>query len=340
MITVSIVGATGYTGHDLVKILSGHPDVKLVDLSAKLEAPVMIEDEYPDLAGSISMVCGHPDTGRVIEKSDIAFLALPHTVSMKYAPELLDGGVKVIDLSADFRLESPRLFKEWYGEDHTKPELIDSAVYGMPELNRERIAKSSLVANPGCYPTAAILALAPLMGEGLVDETRIIIDAKSGVTGAGKKASLELLFAECNESVRSYKVGSHQHTPEIDQELGRLAGREIGVIFTPTLVPVNRGILCSCYLKLVKDIPGEDVLAIYRRFYSGAPFVRVLKRGEWPDTKYVTNTNYCDIGIGVLKDKKELVVVSAIDNLVKGAAGQAVQNMNIMCGCDEKEGLV
>ena len=340
MTKVSIVGATGYTGHELVKILAGHPGAELIDLSAKLDAPVMIEDEYPDLAGTIHMVCGHLDIGAVAEKSDLAFLALPHTVSMKYAQPLLDAGVKVIDLSADFRLENAELFRKWYGSDHEKPELLAEAVYGLPEIHKGRIAGSTLVANPGCYPTGAILALAPLMKEGLVDETRIIVDAKSGVTGAGKKASLALLFAECNESVRAYKVGEHQHTPEIDQELGRLAGREVSVLFTPTLVPVNRGILCSCYLRLVKDVSPEDALGLYNRFYAEAPFVRVMKKGVWPDTKHVTGSNYCDIGIGVLEERGEMVVVSAIDNLVKGAAGQAVQNMNIMCGYDECEGLV
>ncbi len=340
MIKVSILGATGYTGHELVKILAGHPGAELIDLSAKLEAPVMIEDEFPDLAGRISMSCGPPEMGRIIQKSDVAFLALPHTVSMKCASQLLDGGVKVIDLSADFRLKSKDVYREWYGVDHEKPKLIDQAVYGLPEVNRAMLAGSTLVAKPGCYPTAAILALAPLMGQGVVDESRIIIDAKSGVTGAGRKAALALLFAECNESVRAYRVGTHQHTPEIDQELSLLAGGKIGVIFAPTLVPTNRGILCSCYLKLEKSISGKAALDIYHRFYSEAPFVRVLKEEEWPDTKHVTNTNYCDIGIGLIREKRELVVVAAIDNLVKGAAGQAVQNMNIMCGYDEREGLI
>lgn len=340
MTRVSIVGATGYTGHELVRILAGHTGVEIVDLSAKLDEPVMIEDEYPDLAGRIHMLCGHLDVGSVAEKSDVAFLALPHTVSMKYAAPFLGAGVKVIDLSADFRLASAELFKEWYGSEHEKPELIAEAVYGLPEVHGDRITGSTLVANPGCYPTAAILALAPLMGAGMVDESRLILDAKSGVTGAGKKASLPLLFAECNESVRSYKVGAHQHTPEIDQELGGLAGRGVSVLFTPTLVPVNRGILCSCYLSLVKDASTDDALALYREFYSDAPFVRVLKKGKWPDTKYVTGSNYCDIGLEVLGERGEMVVVSAIDNLVKGAAGQAVQNMNIMCGFDERKGLL
>jgi len=340
MIRVAVVGATGYTGCELLHILLGHPRVQVTSLTAKLDAAVPIHAEFPRFMGRIDMACTPLDPAEVCAKADLVFLSLPHGVSMKYAALFIREGKKVIDLSADFRFRDPSVYEKWYGIRHEARELLPRAVYGLPELHAEEIERAQLIANPGCYPTGSILSLAPLVREKAVAFDDIVIDAKSGVTGAGRKASLALSFGECNESFRAYKVGAHQHTPEIEAELGLLAGVPLVMLFTPHLVPMNRGILTTAYLTPLKPLSIERILALYAEFYARAPFVRVMEKGTLADTKNVLGLNYCDISVVVDDRTGRIVVISAIDNLVKGAAGQAVQNMNLACGFPETTGLV
>lgn len=339
MMRVAIVGATGYTGCELLEILTRHPRVKVTSLTAKLDAPIAMSDESPRFAGRVDLPCTPLDVEDVCRKADLVFLSLPHGVSMKFARPFRDAGKKVIDLSADFRFRDVAVFKEWYGLEHVAQELLAGAVYGLPELHADEIRNASLVANPGCYPTGSILAIAPLLAAKLVDPGEIVIDAKSGVTGAGRKASLPMIFGEVNESFRAYKVGKHQHTPEIEVELGRAAGAPIRVLFTPHLVPMNRGILTTAYLKPRSAISAAEVLDVYRRAYARSPFVRIMESGKLADTKNVVGLNCCDISVVVDGRTGRVIVISAIDNLVKGAAGQAVQNMNLVSGFPETEGL-
>ena len=337
MTRVGIVGATGYTGEEIVSLLSGHTKIELTYLSAVVDKEEPISDIFPSLAGKVNLVCKKPDTAGMIKETDLVFLAPPHRGSMEIAPKFVSAGKKVVDLSADYRL-APDAYKVWYGAEHKDKANIDKAVYGLPELYADRIKKAVLVANPGCYPTSIILGAAPAIKNGLVEIEGIIADSKSGVTGAGRKADIALSFAEVNENVKAYKVNSHQHKPEINRILSDAAGKEIDVIFTPHLIPMNRGILSTIYMRLKKNSGASEVVEAYRNFYKGKPFVRVLAEGRLPQTKNVVMSNYCDIVI-VVKDGL-LIVVSCIDNLTKGAAGQAVQNMNLMCGFDEREGLI
>lgn len=339
MIRVAIVGATGYTGCQLLEILSSHPHVTVTSLTAKIDRAMPIHDESPRFLGRVDLPCTPLDVGDVCRKADLVFLSLPHGVSMKFARPFRDAGKKVIDLSADFRFRDLAVFKEWYGLEHVAEELLGEAVYGLPELHADEIRAASLIANPGCYPTGSILALAPLLRARIALPEGIIIDAKSGVTGAGRKASLPMIFGEVNESFRAYKVGKHQHTPEIEVELGRAAGSPVRVLFTPHLVPMNRGILTTAYLTPRTPVSAEDVLGVYRDVYARAPFVRVMEAGKLADTKNVLGLNCCDISVVVDDRTGRIVVISAIDNLMKGAAGQAVQNMNLICGFPETEGL-
>jgi N-acetyl-gamma-glutamyl-phosphate reductase len=274
------------------------------------------------------------------KKVDIVFLALPHRVSMEYAPSFLDKGKIVIDLSADFRLKDTAVYEKYYGIKHICKKYLFASVYGLPELNRNKIKKAKLIANPGCYPTGAILAIAPLISAKAAGLNSIIIDSKSGVTGAGRKADLGLIFGEVSENVKAYKVGVHQHMPEIEQELGILAKENLSVLFTPHLIPIRRGILTTAYVGLKKKLSLDNIVGLYKRFYNKEPFVRVYDKGGLPQVQNVVNTNYCDIGIVLSPDKNRAIIVSAIDNLLKGASGQAVQNMNIVCGFDETEGLL
>lgn len=336
MLNISVVGATGYTGEEIVKILSGHSGVKIKTLSAIIDKPTKISDLFPALSGKCDIICKGLDVDEVLSSCDLVFLALPHKVSMRFAPRFLRYGKKVIDLSADYRLPA-KVYKEWYGQEHKDKKNIEKAVYGLPELYRKDIKKASLIANPGCYPTSVILAAAPLVKEGLVELNDVIADSKSGVTGAGRKSSLSLIFSEVNESLKAYKVNVHQHKPEINQELTKLSGKDIDVVFTPHLIPINRGILSTLYFKLKIETTPKKLISVYEEFYKGEPFVRILQDGL-PQVRDVVNTNFCDIGLSITG--KRAIVVSCIDNLTKGAAGQAVQNMNIMCGFDEKEGLI
>jgi len=339
MARVGIIGATGYTGEQLIKILARHPKIKITYICAKVDKKQKISDIFPYFSGSLNLECDNLNLDKAIELCDLLFLALPHTVSMEFTPKLLEAGRRVIDFSADYRLNDVNVYKDWYKTTHRDKKNIAQAVYGLPELYREDIKRASLIANPGCYPTAAILALGPIAISGLADLDSITIDAKSGLTGAGRKAAIGFFFSEINENMYAYKVGSHQHAPEINQELSKITGKNINAVFVPHVIPINRGIIETVYIKLKKKTSIDKIHNIYRRFYKTEKFVRIKKIGDFPKVKDVLDTNYCDIGLGFIKDKKLLVIVSAIDNLMKGASSQAVQNMNIMCGFKETEGL-
>lgn len=341
MLRVGIIGASGYAGEELIKLLLRHPDVRLTYLSAKIEKAMPVAQMFAYLAGRLDLVCELPSVEEAAAKSDLVFLALPHTVSMEFVPALIKKNKKIIDLSADYRLSDTDVYAQWYHTAHKDEANLGNFVYGLPELYREKIKQSAMIANPGCYPTAAILGLAPVVVAGLVAEPdHIVIDAKSGVTGAGRKASLDFFFSEVNENFKGYKYNTHQHLPEINQELSKLASSKINVVFCPHLLPVNRGILETIYIKLNKAVDAEKIEQVYKNFYKTEPFVRIKGIGNLPELKDVVNTNFCDIGFVVDEARRFLVVVSVIDNLLKGASGQAVQNMNIMCGFQEKQSLL
>ena len=333
MIKVGVVGATGYTGEELIEVLLKNKEVEITNLSALVDEEVPFSQAYPRFGKKLDVVCKNLDVDEVAEKSDLVFLALPHTVSMKFASIFLEKGKKVIDLSADYRIPQDEYLK-WYGTSHVDEANLDKAVYGLPELNRSKIKKASLIANPGCYPTSVILALLPIAEQ----ITEVIVDSKSGATGAGRKASIPLSFGEVDESLKCYKANQHQHMPEMSHVLSSFAGKEIKVNFTPHLMPIKRGILSTIYIKHEGLPEAEKIIKLYTGKYASEPFVRVRSLGEFPEVKDVSGTNFCDIGITVSGGL--VVIVSAIDNLLKGASGQAVQNMNIMYGFDEKEGLV
>ena len=338
MIKVAVVGAFGYSGKELISLVVRHPDAEICALMDKDYIGKQYSQVYPELLGACDMPCEAYDADALAKKADVVFLALPHRVSILFARELLEKELKVIDFSGDFRLKDPGQYEKWYESKHTELSLLDDAVYGLPELYRDQIASANLIANPGCFPTASILAGYPAMKSRIVKKGAII-EAKTGVSGAGRGLSLVTHFPEANENMLSYKIGRHQHTPEIVQELSNGAGGPVQVLFTPTLVPINRGILSTVYMDLSKDVSTEMVLKIYNDFYANSPFVKVLPEGQFPQTKYTDNTNRCYLGLHVDREKKILLVISAIDNLGKGAAGQAIQNMNIMMGLEEITGL-
>ena len=338
MFRVGILGPTGFTGLELIRLLARHPEAEVVYLGSRRDPQPEITEIWPALRGIIDLRCAGlaPED---MPEMDVAFMALPHTVAMDYAPLLLDRGVPVVDLSADYRLRDPATYARYYQKEHKDPDHIPMAVYGLPELYRERIPGARLVANPGCYPTAVELALAPLLREGLAAESEtIIVDAKSGASGAGRKPSQKLHYPEANENFRAYKVGVHQHSGEIQQTLNDLAGREVPFCFVPHIVPMDRGILATCYVPLTSGATTEQLSELFAAFYAGEPFVRTLGPEDLPETKDVFMTNFCDIAVRVVGDRA--VVLSAIDNLVKGASGQAAQNMNLILGVEETLGLL
>ena len=337
MVKVGVVGATGYAGEEVIKILVKHKDAKVTELSAIIDREEPFSDIFPAFKGKIDLICKKPDAEAMAKNTDLVFLALPHKVSMEFAPRFLKAKKRVIDLSADYRL-NPDVYKAWYGADHKDTANLPNAVYGLPELYTDSIKKADLVANPGCYPTSVILGIAPALKAKVVDVSNMIADSKSGVTGAGRRPDLALSFAEVNENLKAYKVNEHQHKPEITRILSEVAGKDVDVVFTPHLIPMNRGILSTIYLRLTGKADTKSVLDIYRDFYKGKPFVRISPEGKLPQIRDVVGTNYCDIGLKVTGNM--LIVVSCIDNLTKGAAGQAVQNMNIMYGFEETEGLI
>jgi len=338
MLRVGVLGPTGYTGLELLRILLGHPHAGIAYLGSRREARPHIADVWPALRGRLDMTCSL--LGRdPVPDLDVAFLALPHTVSMTHVPPLLDRGIKVVDLGADYRLKDPHAFRTWYGAEHTDPANLARAVYGLTELCREEVAGAELVANPGCYPTAAILAVAPILKAGLLAEGAVlVVDAKSGLTGAGRTPKPELHFPEANENLAAYQVGTHRHTPEMLLMAARLAGRQPEVLFVPHLVPMDRGILATCYVPLSRPANQDELLETYRRAYGSEPFVRLRQDDSLPTTKDVWGTNFCDLAVRAFG--RVAVVVACIDNLVKGAAGQAVQNMNVMAGLEETAGLL
>jgi N-acetyl-gamma-glutamyl-phosphate reductase len=349
-IKISVIGSTGYTGKELVKILMNHQNVELVHLISSSYAGKNIAEIFPEFLDKLDKKLINFNLDIVSQDSDLVFTALPHTVSMDMVPELLKKGIKVVDLSADYRIKDSAVYQEWYKKElnQISKELLLKAVYGLPEIYWNKIKDASLVANPGCYPTSVILGIAPLLKYRFVEPVGIIIDSKSGISGAGRKLSLDLHFAECNENFKAYKVVRHNHIPEVEQELSFVyfgaANKEqlngIKVSFTPHLLPINRGILSTCYLSLRGSKKEEEVLEIYQKYYHKAPFVRIFKPPNLPEIKYVAGTNYCDIGFSIDERMGKIKIISVIDNLLKGAAGQAVQNMNIMSGFPETCGLV
>lgn len=338
MIRVGIVGISGYSGFTTLKLLLNHPQVRLTYVSANTTTGSLV-DIWPQFKGRTKLVCEKFNPDKAAELCDLVFLAVPHHSSMQITPLLLKKGIRVIDLSGDYRLSTASAYKKWYGTKHTDSKRLGKTVYGLPELYRTKIATANLIANPGCYPTAAILALAPLAGLKPKAIQSIIIDAKSGTSGAGKKTSDTLMFCEVNENLKAYKIFNHQHTPEIEQYLSSLAGEKIDVTFTPHLIPINIGIFETIYIQMDPAVFQSDLQTLYKAFYKNEPFVRILKAGILPEVKNVANTNFCDIGLAYDKTKHLAIITATIDNLIKGAAGQAVQNMNIMCGFKETEGL-
>jgi N-acetyl-gamma-glutamyl-phosphate reductase len=339
MIRVGIVGASGYTGVELARLLCRHPKVELTAATSRQYAGRSMADVYPSLRGLVGVVCEEVSGGELAAKADLFFMAVPHQTAMSIVPGLLEAGKQVIDLSADFRIHDPAVYEQWY-QAHTAKEYLQEAVYGLPEIHRSQIQRARLVANPGCYPTSVILGLAPLLEAGMVKPESIIIDSKSGTSGAGRGAQIGSLYCEVTGGFRAYKVGEHRHTPEIEQELSLLCGRSVVVSFTPHLVPMSRGILSTIYAELAHEITPEQVTAAYAARYATEPFVRLCPGGSYPATQYIRGANFCDIGFKVDQRTNRIVVLSAIDNLVKGAAGQAVQNMNLICGYPETEGLM
>ena len=337
MTDVAIVGASGYAALELIRILLRHPNARISAATSRRDENPKLADLHPSLAGRIDLACVEASPDALAESAAVAFLALPHAASLVIAPELRSRGMRVIDLSADYRLKDAAVYADWYEHEHTDPDGLREAVYGLPELFRSRIAGANLVANPGCYTSAAILSLAPLLAEGRVEPAGIIIDGKSGISGAGRSPKLATHYPECNESFSAYGVGRHRHTPEIDQVLSEVAGAPVEVIFTPHLVPMDRGILVTIYAT-PKGGPAveHDLMELYRRFYAASPFVRVVDR--LPATKDSAHSNFFDVTVRVVRGK--IVLVACLDNLIKGAAGVAVQNFNLMTGCAETTGLL
>ena len=338
MIRVGIYGGSGYTGQELIRLLLAHPEVKVVAATSRRFAGKPVGEVYPALAGRTDLVYTNDPPEAVAGITDFVFLALPHGVSMEIAPFFVRAGRPVVDLSADFRIRDGATYETWYGR-HTAVEMLDKAVYALPELHREEIRKTRLAANPGCYPTSILLGLAPVLRSGWIDPDSVIVDSKSGVSGAGREPVIGSLFCEVDGGFKAYKVGNHRHTPEIEQELGLLAGRAMRITFTPHLLPVKRGILSTIYAGLEKDANIDEVIALYRDFYDGEPFVRICRKGQFPNLSSVVGSNLCDIGVTVDKRTGRLIVVSVIDNLIKGASGQAIQNMNLMSDLPETTGL-
>ena len=336
MIDVAILGSTGYTALELIKILLRHPEVRITTVTSRQSDAPEIQAVHPSLYGRLNLDCEDLNPAQVAEKADFVFCALPHGVSMEAVPDLLVAGCKVVDLSADYRLSDPVVYEEWYGLVHTDPTRLGQTVYGLPELWKEQIVGKELIANPGCYTSTSILALAPLLKEGLIEPYGIVIDAKSGVSGAGRSPKLTSLFAECNESVSAYAVGRHRHTPEIENVLSDFGGKTVEVVFTPHLIPMDRGILCSIYAQPTKPVSDDELMEALRSFYAEKPFVRIVD--HLPATKDTVGTNYCDIT--VRQSKGTIIVLAVLDNLIKGAAGVAVQNFNLMNGFEETTALI
>ncbi|MEW6562893.1 MAG: N-acetyl-gamma-glutamyl-phosphate reductase [Pseudomonadota bacterium] len=335
MIKVGIVGGTGYTGVELLRLLAQHPQVELKAITSRADAGMPVSQMFSSLRGYVDLAFTHPDEAQ-LDQCDLVFFATPNGIAMQQTRALLDAGVKVIDLAADFRIKDIGVWEKWYGMTHACPDLVAEAVYGLPEVNREKIRNARLVANPGCYPTAVQLGFIPLIEAGLIDTAGLIADAKSGVSGAGRKAEVGILFSEASDNFKAYGVPGHRHLPEIRQGLGNVAQQEVGLTFVPHLTPMIRGIHATLYGRLKAE---ADLQALFEQRYAGEAFVDVLPAGSHPETRSVRSSNRCRIAVHRPQGGDTVVVLSVIDNLVKGAAGQAVQNMNIMFGLPESQGL-
>jgi len=336
MIKIGIVGGTGYTGVELLRLLATHPQAEVIQITSRAEAGRPVSDLYGNLRGHFDLAFSEPDPVQ-LAACDLVFFATPNGTAMKTVPALLAAGTRVIDLAADFRLQDPAVWEQWYGMPHSCTDVLAEAVYGLPELNREQIRQARIVANPGCYPTASALGFIPLLEQGLVDTGSLVADCKSGVSGAGRGANAAMLMGEVGESFKAYGVAGHRHLPEIRQTLSRVSGRQVGLTFVPHLVPMIRGIHATLYARLAKE--AGDLQALFEQRYADEPFVDVLPPGSHPETRSVRGVNHCRISVHRPQSGDTLVVLSVIDNLTKGAAGQAVQNMNLMFGLNESAGL-
>jgi N-acetyl-gamma-glutamyl-phosphate reductase len=335
---VGIIGATGYTGVELLRLLVHHPEVEVTALTSQKYAGIPIDRVFPSLMKHLQLKCEELNVDQISKKADFIFTAVPHKAAMEVVPLFHQRGKRIVDLSADFRFRDAAIYEKWY-QKHTSADLLPESVYGLPELHREKIRNAKIVGNPGCYPTGALIGLIPLVKKRMISVENIVIDSKSGVSGAGRDVVLESLFCEVNEGVKAYKIFAHRHTPEIDQELSQLVQKEINVTFVPHLIPMDRGILSTLYVHLLRKMKTEEMLDAIQDFYRGEPFVRVYPQGKLPNTKDVRGSNLCDMGVMINESEDRAVVVTAIDNVVKGASGEAVQNMNIMLGFPETMGL-
>ena len=339
MIKVGIIGATGYAGGELVRILMGHKEAEIVWYGSRSYIDQKYADVYRNMFQIVDAKCMDDNIEALADQVDVIFTATPQGFLASVINENILGKTKIVDLSADFRIKDVKVYEKWYGIEHKSPQFIEEAVYGLCEVNRDKVKGARLIANPGCYTTCSILTAYPLAKEGIIDMRTLIVDAKSGTSGAGRGAKVPNLFCEVNENMKAYGVASHRHTPEIEEQLGYASGENVTISFTPHLVPMNRGILATEYATLKKDVTGEEVKAIYDKYYADEKFVRVLDEGVCPETKWVEGSNYVDIGFKLDPRTNRIVMMGAIDNLVKGAAGQAVQNMNLLFGLPESEGL-
>ena len=339
MIKAGIIGSTGYAGGELVRILLGHKEVEIKWFGSRSYIDKNYASVYQNMFQIVDAVCLDDNMEELADQVDVIFTATPQGFCASLINEEILSKVKVIDLSADFRIKDVSVYETWYGIEHKAPQFIEEAVYGLCEINREDIKKARLVANPGCYTTCSILTAYPLAKEGLIDMSTLIIDAKSGTSGAGRGAKVANLYCEVNENMKAYGVATHRHTPEIEEQLGYASGEEVLLNFTPHLVPMNRGILATEYAKLTREVTYEEVKAIYDKYYGNEKFIRVLEKGVYPETKWVEGSNFVDIGFKIDPRTNRIIMMGAIDNLVKGAAGQAVQNMNLVFGFPENEGL-
>ena len=338
-IKAGIIGATGYAGGELVRILSRHPEVEIVWYGSRSYIDQNYADVYRNMFEIVDAKCLDDNMEELAERADVIFTATPQGFCASMMSEEILSKTKIVDLSADFRIKDVKTYEKWYGIEHKSPQFIEEAVYGLCEVNREQIKGARLIANPGCYTTCSILTAYPLAKEGMIDMSTLIVDAKSGTSGAGRGAKVPNLYCEVNENIKAYGVASHRHTPEIEEQLGYAAGEEVLINFTPHLVPMNRGILATEYAKLTKKVTPEEVKAVYDKYYAKETFVRLMGDGVCPETKWVEGSNYVDIGFKIDERTGRIIMMGAIDNLVKGAAGQAVQNMNLLFGLDETMGL-
>lgn len=340
MIKAGIIGSTGYAGAELVRLLMGHKEVEIVWYGSRSYVDEAYASIYRNMFELVDAKCLDDNMEELSKRADVIFTATPQGFLASVVNEEMLAHTKIIDLSADFRIKDVATYEEWYKIEHKSPQFIEEAVYGLCEINREDIKKARLLANPGCYPTCSTLSIYPLAKEGLIDMNTIIIDAKSGTSGAGRGAKVANLYCEVNENIKAYGVANHRHTPEIEEQLSYASGQDVKLNFTPHLVPMNRGILITAYATLTKEITEEEIREIYKKYYKDEYFVRVLNAGECPETRWVEGSNFVDVNIKVDKRTNRVIMMGAMDNLVKGAAGQAVQNMNLMFGLDEKEGLM